>query len=158
MIQDWENRMWQFVLTYSPPTHRLLFKRRRAIKFLMSGGSAAAINIGLLYLFTDIFGIWYLFSAVMAFMIAFVASFCFQKFWTFEDHSMDAVHGQAAIYLAVAIVNLGINTGLIYIFVEFFAVHYVLAQVFSSIAIACESFFVYRKFIFHGRGERSAVL
>ena len=150
-LAELEQRMWSVVHRASPVAHAALFKRRRVLKYLISGGTAAAVNIGLLYFLTDTLGIWYIFSAVLAFAVAFVVSFGFQKFWTFEDHSTDGMHGQAAAYLLVALVNLGVNTALIYGFVEFLGIHYLLAQIIAGIIIACESFFVYKKFIFHDR-------
>lgn len=148
MIIELEHRIWKFVYTVSPSLHAALFKRRRFVKYLISGGTAAAVNIGLLYVFTDIFGIWYITSAVMSFVAAFFVSFIFQKFWTFEDRSTDNMHGQAAVYLVVTTTNLCLNTALIYGFVEFIHIHYLFAQIIAGGIIACESFFVYRKFIF----------
>ena len=151
MIKELENRLWQFLRILSPAAHEFAFKRQRVIKYVISGGTAAVVNIGLLYFFTDALGIWYIFSAVLSFIVAFIVSFSFQKFWTFEDRSTDRMHGQAAVYLAVALINLGINTALIYGFVEFLGVYYILAQIMAGVIIAFENFFVYKKFIFHSR-------
>ncbi len=148
MIRDLENRFWLWLQSSYPFLHGIAFEKRRVFRYILSGGTAAFVNIGLLYIFTDVFGIWYLFSATLSFLVAFVVSFGFQKFWTFEDHSTDGLHGQAILYLFVALVNLCLNTAFVYMLVEFVHVHYVLAQIISGVVIACESFFVYRKFIF----------
>jgi len=120
----------------------------KLIRYLFSGGTAAATDLILLYILTDVFGIWYVLSSVLAFLVAFVVSFILQKFFTFQDHGMDGVHGQALLYLLVTGGNLAINTGLIYILVHYGGLHYLLSQVLTSIAIAIESFIIYRMFIF----------
>jgi putative flippase GtrA len=57
------------------------------VKYVVSGGSAAIVDIVALYVFTDLFGIWYILSAILAFISAFFVSFLLQKYWTFKDNS-----------------------------------------------------------------------
>ncbi|OGG93609.1 hypothetical protein A2609_00400 [Candidatus Kaiserbacteria bacterium RIFOXYD1_FULL_47_14] len=124
------------------PTCVLIFR------FLLSGGTSASTDLVLLYLFTDIFGIWYLTSAVAAFILAFGVSFTLMKFWTFGDHSQEGLHMQLGIYFLVAIINLALNTLLVYLFVEWAGLYYLFAQIVAGALIAIESFFVYQRFIF----------
>lgn len=133
--------------------HRSPSRSRRTsaakiLRYLFSGGTAAATDLGLLYVFTDVFGMWYLLSSVIAFIFAFMVSFTLQKFFTFQDHGVDGVRSQALAYLGVTSTNLALNTGLIYLFVQYTGLHYLSAQVITSIFIAIESFVVYSMFIF----------
>ena len=120
----------------------------RIFRFLISGGISLGTDLVLLYIFTDIFGVWYLTSAIVAFILAFIVSFMLMKFWTFGDRSRDNISMQLGIYFFVAVVNLALNTFLVYIFVEQADLYYLLAQIVASALIAVESFFVYQKFIF----------
>jgi putative flippase GtrA len=117
-------------------------------RFLLSGGIAFGTDLVLLYFFTDVLGIWYLSSAVAAFVLAFGVSFTLQKYWTFGDHSREGMHMQMGVYFLVAVANLALNTLLVYVFVEWASLHYLLAQMLASALIAIESFFVYQRFIF----------
>ena len=134
----------------------LIFKYRRIIKYLIAGGTAAAIDLGLLYFLTDILGIWYLISAGLAFVIAFFVSFFLQKFWTFRDGDREAIYKQMAVYLAVALGNLVINIVLMYTLVDGLKVWYMLAQFVVSGLIACESYWIYKLLIFNGAGKTKA--
>lgn len=116
----------------------------RVLKFLISGSFAAAINVVVLYIATEYGGMWYLHSAILSFSIAFIASFLLTKFWMFEHTSVTGSHVQAPLHLGVAIVNLGINTLLMYALVDGLAIWYVFAQVLAAVIIAFESFFAYR--------------
>ncbi len=120
----------------------------RIFRFLLSGGTALGTDLMFLYFFTDVLGIWYLASAIAAFILSFLVSFTLHKFWTFGDHSREGMHMQMGAYLLVAIVNLSLNTFLVYLFVEQSGLHYIIAQILASALIAVESFFVYQRFIF----------
>ena len=118
------------------------------VRFLVSGGTAAVALLGLLYLFTDIFGVWYLVSSIIAFIGAFIVSFTLHKFWTFNDHNLKRAPFQATSHLFVGLINLGLNTILLYTLVDILQVYYLFAQILISGAIAVGSFFVYKHFIF----------
>lgn len=117
-------------------------------KYLVSGGSAAAVSLGTLYLLTEYAHFHYLLSAILAFIVAFFVSFLLQKFWTFQNKGREDMHVQLAAFLLVSLGNLALNTLLIYTFVEVFHLWYLLAAFISGGFIAVESFFIYRYVIF----------
>jgi putative flippase GtrA len=120
----------------------------KVVRYIISGGTAATVDLVILYLLTSIVGIWYLFSAIIAFLIALGVSFSLQKFWTFADHSTDRMSSQVVVYFIVASINLGLNTLLMYLLVDAVLLPYLLAQIIAAGLIACESFFVYQRYIF----------
>lgn len=125
-----------------------LRRYQRLLRYLVAGGIAATVDLGLLYVFTDIFLIHYLASAIFAFILTFFVSFTLQKFWTFQDGTTDRMHVQATIYFLVALVNLALNTALMYLFVDILGLWYMAGQFFASGLLAFESFFVSRHLIF----------
>ena len=125
-----------------------LRKRARFFRYLASGGMAAFVDFGLLYLFTDICRIHYLTSAVIAFVLTFFVSFFLQKFWTFQDDSVAKVHTQAVVYFGIAVASLVLNTLLMYLFVDWLHLWYMAAQFIASGLLACATFFISRDFIF----------
>jgi putative flippase GtrA len=127
------------------------FKESRIIRFIVSGAMGAATDLFLLWLLTRVFGIWYLISAIVAFILSFFVSFFLQKLWTFKDREVEKIHIQAGTYLLVTLCNLGINTLLVYLFVQFLSFHYLIAQILASILIGFESFFAYRELVFKNR-------
>lgn len=147
-LRAWEERCLSLADRLVPSYAGKLRKRARFFRYLAAGGTAAVTDLGLLYLFTDGFGLHYLFSAILAFIAAFFVSFFLQKFWTFQDDSVDKVHTQAAVYLATAIASLLLNTALMYLFVEWFHLWYMAAQFLASGLLACVTFFISRDFIF----------
>ncbi len=131
---------------------RSLYASRQIItRYLVSGGTAAFTDIGLLYVLTKFVGLWYLASAVLAFIVAFGVSFTLQKFWTFQDKDLQAVKRQAGLYFLVAIVNLCLNTLLVYLITDFLGIFYVISQVIAAGLVAVWSFFIYKYYVFGGK-------
>lgn len=117
----------------------------RIIRFLISGGSAATVDIAVLWILEEKFDMWYLTASVLAFLVAFLVSFFLQKFWTFRDANKEGMHRQMVVYFTVSVINLCLNTLLMYVFVDWFGIWYILSQVIVSLMIACMSFFIYRR-------------
>ncbi len=125
----------------------------RLLRFVISGGMATTVNLGVLFALTHLFSLWYILSSVIAFMVAFFVSFMMQKFWTFEDSSKTHLQSQAFIYFSIILVGLGVNTALIYSFVEYAHLHYLAAQLISGLFIAVMNYFSYKHLVFRERGE-----
>ena len=132
-----------------PRLYRFFFTYRRVVKYLASGGMAALVDLALLFALTEWVRLYYILSAALAFIIAFMVSFTLQKFWTFGDHDTEEIGRQAFLYFTVSFANLIINTALMYIFVEYVHLFYMLSQIIAGLLIAISSFFIYRRFIFH---------
>ncbi len=120
----------------------------RPFKYVVSGGSSAFVNLGTLYLLTEYAHIHYLQSAVLAFLLAFFISFILQKFWTFQDMRKEVIHRQMMWYLGLSLLNLLVNTALIYVFVEYAHFWYLAAAVVSGALLAVSNFFIYKHVIF----------
>ena len=143
-LHEWEEKCVQFIERRLPRCAPHVRKYQRLLRYLLAGGTAAAVDFWFLYFFTDVLRVHYLSSSIFAFLIAFVVSFTLQKFWTFQDTSIADMQQQITFYFIVATINLGVNTVLMYVFVDWFRLWYVLAQVIASGIIACESFFISR--------------
>lgn len=118
------------------------------LRYLIAGGTAASVDIIILVILKSFLHIWYITSAVLAFIVAFGVSFTLQKYWTFKDRRKNQTHRQAALYLAFALINLVVNTVLMFFFVDVVHLWYLSAQILSGLLIAIESFLIYRTFIF----------
>lgn len=117
-------------------------------RYIISGGSAALTNVALLFLFTDIFHIYYLLSATLSYLISFFVSFYLQKYWTFGDGNRDKLYGQMSLYFIVAMANLLVNDILMYIFVDWLGIHHLISQILTSGLIAVYSFILYKILVF----------
>lgn len=143
-----DNKYSQPVIIIDSDSKGRLFWFLKVVRFVISGGSAAVVHLSVLWFLTDILDLWYLISGVVAFLVAFVVSFLMQKYWTFKNRSVDKIKTQTGTYFFIAVFNLGLNTFMLYLFVEIFHVHYLLAQLVIGAVVAVWSYFAYSHFVF----------
>lgn len=120
----------------------------KTARYIIAGGTGAAINIGTLFVLTHFLGVWYLVSSVTAFLVAFFVSFYLQRTWTFQSGGVENRRRHIALYFLVTVFNLGVNTLIVYLSVEYFHLWYVAAQILAGAIVAVFSFFVYQHLIF----------
>ena len=118
------------------------------IKYIISGGTAAFIDLLLLYILTDIFHIWYLLSSGIAYVAAIATSFTLQKYWTFNDRGNNRIVSQISIFILVSILNIIVNTVGMYLLVDKLQLMYLLAQIIIGGSIAFANFAIYKLVIF----------
>ncbi len=121
---------------------------KKIANYIFSGGMGAVTNLGLLYILTEFADIYYVLSGIISFVISIFVSFSLQKRLTFKDDSSEGTHKKFITFAIIAIVNLCINTLLLYLLVEMAGAHYMLAQFISSGLIALWSYFAYKKLVF----------
>lgn len=102
---------------------------KEIFKFGIVGFLGTLVNILFLYLFTEIFGIYYLFSAIFSFFIAMSNNFIFNKVWTFGENLRNKVTKKYLQFGFVSIVALLFNLIFLYFFTEIVGIHYLVSQV-----------------------------
>jgi putative flippase GtrA len=128
-------------LFFSPRVQKIL-------RFLIAGTSTAGVNILILFLLVHFAHVHYLVSSVTAYLLSIIVGFLLQKFFAFRDGSRDKTHIQFSLYIVVTLINLLINTLLMYLLVSKLGVWYVFAQLFAGVAIAVVGYFGYQRFVF----------
>ncbi len=123
----------------------------RFLRYLISGGTAAATNFTTFFLLVHFGHVYYLYASVIAFVVSVGVSFAMQKFWTFQDRPTHDMHAQFARYLVVILLNLLLNTTLVYLFVEYGGVWYLFSQMLATAVIAITGYVGYRYFVFRER-------
>ena len=123
------------------------------VRYVVSGGTSAATDLIILYILNSVFGMHYLFATIIAYLFAFCVSFLLHKFWTFNSHE-ESTHKQVVMYLSSSLFGLGLNTILMYLFVEHFHITVILAQVVVGGTVAICTFFISRNLVFkYKRGD-----
>jgi dolichol-phosphate mannosyltransferase len=109
---------------------------KQAGKYYSVGASGVLVNLGILYILTDIAGFWYLASQVIAISISISSNFLFNRFWTFRDSIEDQRNSVMYVkFLIVSLIGMGIQLGITFALVENAAVYYMYAAG-AGIAIA----------------------
>lgn len=120
----------------------------RALRYLISGCTAAVVNIGAFYVLTDLMEVWYVVSSIIAFLVSFLVSFTLQRLWTFRLRTQEKIGLHVSLYLTVAVANTILNTMLVFVVVEYVHLWHILAQIIAGTCVAVWSFFIYQYVIF----------
>ena len=123
-------------------------KYAKIIRYLFAGGFATVSSLLVLFICVNYFKWWYLSSAVLSFSTAVIIGYILHKFWVFKNYRTNNIPQQFLSFLTFGLMMLGLNTLMMYIFVDIFHVWYLLAQVICSIITAFINFICFNKVIF----------
>ena len=98
------------------------------IKFGIVGLIGTIINLFILFLLTDLAGVYYLFSAIIAFFIAMTSNFILNKIWSFKEKINDEFRKKWGQFFIVSLAALIINLIFLYILTELLKIHYIISQ------------------------------
>ena len=118
------------------------------IRYILAGGIATAFNLVILFICVHYFHLWYLTSAIISFCLAVIISYLLQKFFVFRNYYANNIRTQFLNFFIFNLVMLGLNTLLMYIFVDIISLWYLLAQALSSAITACINYIYFNKVIF----------
>ncbi len=121
---------------------------KRMSRYVITGSMTVAVDLFALWALTELFGLWYVLSAAAAFAISYAANFTLHKYWTFKSLDHASMRRELPLHLGLACINLGLNTLLVYILVEWTGLYYLAAQVLVAGFIALESFVLLSRVIF----------
>lgn len=99
------------------------------VRFAMVGVIGTFVNISILYLLTERYGIYYIVSAFFGFIIAATVNFILNKIWTFGEGLKTNITQKYVRFFIVSLIALTINIFFLYIFTEYFKVYYIVSQI-----------------------------
>lgn len=114
----------------------------QVVRFCVAGAAGVIAYYAALYGLTEYFGVWYVISAVIGFVLNTGLNFTLQKFWTFQNKETHMVDRQLALYAAMTVSFLVGNTVFLYLMVEYLHVWYIGAQVILTAVISVLSFII----------------
>ena len=115
-------------------------------RFLLVGGVAFFIDFFLLYLFTEIIGIYYLISAVIAFLGALAFNYILSLSWVFKERKRKGFSG-ALIFLALSLMGLILNQIILYLTVEGININYLWGKIIAAFIVMVYNFTTRKIFI-----------
>jgi dolichol-phosphate mannosyltransferase len=121
------------------------------LRYILFGGFATFISLFFLYVFVNFFHVWYLLSAIISFCVAVIVSYCLHKFFTFRNYMTKNIFLQFSSFIVYNLCMLGLNTLLMYVFVDIIGLWYLFSQFFISGCTAFVNYMVFNKIIFKNR-------
>lgn len=123
-------------------------------KYLISGGIAALVHLAILESLVSSVRIEPVRASAISYIIALIVNFALQKFWSFRERDMSHVRIQATQFAITGLLNLCLNTALMYVFTYKIGLGYIVAQIIIIPIIAVGTYVVYKRIIFVDRDTR----
>jgi putative flippase GtrA len=115
-------------------------------KFGIVGVSNTVLAFAVYTLLLKVFGVWYLASSAIGFVLGAVNSFLLNRRWTFHGHVGDAF--TPVRWSVVQGGGLGVNEGLLYVFVHGAGLDKLLGQAFATAVVTVLTFAANRAWTF----------
>ncbi len=103
----------------------------RFVKFCLVGASGVGVNLGILWLLTDIGGLFYLASAAISIEISIISNFLLNNFFTFADRRKTGIVSLIKRLLrfnAISVAGIGINLSILWVLTHFVGLYYLLSN------------------------------
>lgn len=115
-------------------------------RYIFVGLLSFITETSLLYLLTDHFKLWYLYSNSIAYIVVFWLNFLLNRFWAFK--SKDNLQRQMVLYLFLFVFNLFASSGMMYLLTSVFKVYYLISKIFAVGLVVSWNFVLYKKVIY----------
>jgi putative flippase GtrA/SAM-dependent methyltransferase len=109
--------------------------RHRWIRFGIIGGLGSLLHFAVLFSLTEIAGLWYLLSAIVAVLLAATLNYILNNIWTFEENKIHRHTIGWTKYILLASVSDGIYLLLLAFFTEVAGLWYILSAVISLLIV-----------------------
>ncbi len=125
-----------------------VLNRQKITGFFLIGCFSTLIDIGLLYIFTEYFGIWYIYSATISYSCGMVVNFLLNKYLNFQDTSRNYLR-QFFCFIFVSMSSLALTLGVLYLAVEICSINYLLGKILAVIIAFFWNYFGQSRITFH---------
>jgi putative flippase GtrA len=116
--------------------------------FFLIGCFSTLIDIGLLYVFTEYAGLWYIYSATVSYSCGMIVNFLLNKYLNFRDTSRNYLR-QFFFFALVSMSSLALTLGVLYLAVEICSINYLLGKILAVIIAFFWNYFGQSRITFH---------
>jgi putative flippase GtrA len=128
-------------------------ERERILWFIGIGVVTSLTDIGLLIIFCEWFGMWYLSAATLSYCCGMLVSYCLNKELTFHDEDRHYVR-QFTTFTVISAGSLMVNVCIIWLGVTIFTLNYLVAKVIATFCAVFWNYYGQSRITFNGNEAR----
>ncbi|MHC1626374.1 MAG: glycosyltransferase [Methanoculleaceae archaeon] len=120
---------------------------KKMLKFSAVGFSGIFVNMGILFILTDIAGFYYLYSALVAIEVSIVNNFVWNDLWTFRSARGLRLGRKVHRFVSFQVVSIGgllINMCVLYLLTDFAGIYYLISNLVGILAAFLWNYFINR--------------
>ena len=127
---------------------------KEAVKYTLISFIGGALNLAILYSLTEFFGIYYIISAVIGFIVGGTHNFTLNKVWTFKEKLKDKYFKEYCYFFSVSIFSYALSILILYLLTEFAGIFYIFSQAIALITGGSLNFVINKIYTFRARKKK----
>mgnify|MGYP000740998158 FL=1 len=119
----------------------------QVLKFGVVGGTAFLIDYSIMIALTEFFGINYLISSGISFVVSVIYNYILSVHWVFDVDKDGDKKKEFIVFILLSVIGLGLNQLLMWVFVSRVHVFYMLAKIFVTAIVMIYNFVTRKIFL-----------
>lgn len=119
----------------------------QVLKFGVVGGTAFLIDYSIMIALTEFFGINYLISSGISFVVSVIYNYILSMHWVFDVDKDGDKKKEFIVFILLSVIGLGLNQLLMWVFVSRVHVFYMLAKIFVTAIVMIYNFVTRKIFL-----------
>ena len=106
------------------------------------------MDYGFLFLLTEVFGIHYLLSATISFILGLITNYLLSVVWVFNNRKLANRWAEFGVFAIIGVIGLGLNALIMYLCTDKIGIHYMLSKIISTVIVFFWNFFARKIILF----------
>lgn len=115
------------------------------------GGAAFLVDYGVLVLLTEVFGMHYLLSATISFILGLITNYLLSVVWVFNNRTLGNRWAEFAVFAIIGVIGLGLNALIMYVCTDKMGIHYMISKIISTVIVFFWNFFARKVILFKAK-------
>ena len=115
------------------------------------GGAAFLVDYGVLVLLTEVFGMHYLLSATISFILGLITNYLLSVVWVFNNRTLGNRWAEFAVFAIIDVIGLGLNALIMYVCTDKMGIHYMISKIISTVIVFFWNFFARKVILFKAK-------
>lgn len=144
---------------YSTPMKTIITQYRHFGKFVVVGLLCTAINYSIFFVCFSVLQLHYIPAAIIAYVLSLSVGYQLNRRWTFNHHQQSQEYWRIFVrYIIVYLFSLALNVGILWILVDRFGMHPLLADILAIGQSTITNFTGLNFFVFQRQHNQSLLL
>ena len=120
----------------------------QAFRYVLAGTLAYGVDCCSLIVFVEIFKIYYLTAALVAFLFGAITAYILNVVWVFNKRTFKNRYFEISIFIVIGVVGLILNQYIIWVFTENVNFHYLFSKLVATMIVVIWNFLARKYFLF----------
>lgn len=109
-------------------------------RYLLSGGTAFLMDISLMILLKEVFGVHYLTASIIGFIVGLIFTYLLSIYWIFDERRLKNRLNELIIFALIGIVGIGLTWFFMKLFTSILLLYYVFSKVLTTVIVSLWNF------------------